>query len=327
MNDENIIRANEKRTPAERRANAAKAGKASGKARRDKRTFKAIFSEVLDMPIKKGKSTDLDQIRSVADAKGKNLTVQEATALSIAVKALKGDLKAAEFIRDTIGEKPTDAIDIKLPVVIEGEDDFNKLDMSIRGELPDGLFKQITLTFNPWNSTSWLKARFFDAPDENTFVKTTMWECNEWLDEADRHLFEVMRDTNPRRYRVEGLGEWSVTEGLIYSNFEQREFSVNELRKYTTSAFGLDFGYTDPTAFVCCLIDESSREIYIFDELYESGLTNEEIATAIKAMGYGGERIVCDSAEPKSIDELYRLGIKAEPARNRCFTDHIRPRL
>lgn len=160
MNDENIIRANEKRTPAERRANAAKAGKASGKARRDKRTFKAIFSEVLDMPIKKGKSTDLDQIRSVADAKGKNLTVQEATALSIAVNALKGDLKAAEFIRDTIGEKPTDAIDIKLPVVIEGEDDFNKLDMSIRGELPDGLFKQITLTFNPWNSTSWLKARF-----------------------------------------------------------------------------------------------------------------------------------------------------------------------
>lgn len=136
-----------------------------------------------------------------------------------------------------------------------------------------------------------------------------------------------MRDTNPRRYRVEGLGEWSVTEGLIYSNFEQREFSVNELRKYTTSAFGLDFGYTDPTAFVCCLIDESRREIYIFDELYESGLTNEEIAAAIKAMGYGGERIVCDSAEPKSIDELYRLGIKAEPARNRCFTDHIRPRL
>ena len=198
---------------------------------------------------------------------------------------------------------------------LSSEDDFNKLDMSIRGELPDGLFKQITLTFNPWNSTSWVKARFFDAPDENTFVKTTTWECNEWLDEADRHLFEVMRETNPRRYRVEGLGEWGITEGLIYSNFEQCEFDTDELRRHCTAAFGLDFGYTDPNAFVCCLIDDSERKIYIFDELYEPGLTNEEIAAAIKSMGYGSERIICDSAEPKSIDELYRLGIKAEPAR------------
>ena len=125
MNDENLI-PNEARTPRERRENASKAGKASAKARREKKTFKAIFSAVLDMPIERGKSTDLDQIRTIADAKGKNLTVQEATALSIAVKAVKGDLKAAEFIRDTIGEKPTDSIDIKLPVVIEGENDISE---------------------------------------------------------------------------------------------------------------------------------------------------------------------------------------------------------
>ena len=71
---------------------------------------------------------------------------------------------------------------------ISNEDDFNKLDMSIRGEVPDGYFKQITLTFNPWSATSWLKARFFDEYDEDTFVKTTTWECNEWLDEADKKL-------------------------------------------------------------------------------------------------------------------------------------------
>ena len=71
---------------------------------------------------------------------------------------------------------------------ITNEDDFNKLDLSIRGELPEGYFKQITLTFNPWSATSWLKARFFDNPDEDTFTKTTTWECNEWLDDSDRAI-------------------------------------------------------------------------------------------------------------------------------------------
>lgn len=92
---------------------------------------------------------------------------------------------------------------------ITNEDDFNKLDMSIRGEVPDGYFKQITLTFNPWSATSWLKARFFDTPDEDVFVKTTTWQCNEWLDEADRNIFLKMKQNNPRRYRIEGDGEYT----------------------------------------------------------------------------------------------------------------------
>ena len=59
---------------------------------------------------------------------------------------------------------------------ISNEEDFNKLDLSIRGEVPPGYFKQLTLTFNPWNGTHWLKTRFFDAPDGDTFVKTTTWQ-------------------------------------------------------------------------------------------------------------------------------------------------------
>ena len=84
---------------------------------------------------------------------------------------------------------------------ITKESDFDMLDESIRGETPPGLFKQITLTFNPWNERHWLKARFFDAPDENTLALTTNYQCNEWLDAADRALFEDMRRRNPRRYR------------------------------------------------------------------------------------------------------------------------------
>ena len=200
---------------------------------------------------------------------------------------------------------------------ISNEDDFNKLDMSIRGEVPDGYFKQITMTFNPWSATSWLKARFFDVPDEDTFAKTTTWECNEWLDDADRSIFLKMKKNNPRRYRIEGEGEWGIAEGLIYENVKFENFDVDAIRTIPgiKSAFGLDFGFTDPNAFTCFLIDNAAMKIYVFDEWYRTGVTNKIIAQAIKEKGYGGQRIICDSAEPKSIAELQEEGIKAEPSR------------
>ncbi len=200
---------------------------------------------------------------------------------------------------------------------IASEDDFNKLDLSIRGEVPLGYFKQITLTFNPWSATSWLKARFFDAPDENTFVKTTTWQCNEWLDDADRAIFLHMRENNPRRYRIEGAGEWGIAEGLIYENVGIEPFDVEAVRKTegVKAAFGLDFGFTDPTAFVAALVDNAAMRIYIFDEWYARGVTNRDIAAKITAMGYGGQRILCDCAEPKSVAELRAEGLRAEPSR------------
>ena len=200
---------------------------------------------------------------------------------------------------------------------ISSEDDFNKLDMSIRGQVPEGYFKQITLTFNPWSANSWLKARFFDSPDDDTFVKTTTYQCNEWLDDADRHIFEKMKVNNPRRYRIEGEGEWGIAEGLIYENVTYEEFDIEAVRKIPgiISAFGLDFGYTDPNAFTACMVDNTNMIIYVFDEWYKTGVTNKIIAEAIKEKGYGGQRIICDSAEPKSIAELQEEGIKAEASR------------
>lgn len=198
------------------------------------------------------------------------------------------------------------------------ESDFNKLDMSIRGEVPEGYFKQITLTFNPWSATSWLKKRFFDNPDDNTFVKTTTWQCNEWLDEADRKIFLDMKEKNPWRYRIEGNGDWGIAEGLIYENVVFDEvFDVEELRKKegVKAAFGNDFGFTDPNAFICCLVDNADMRIYIFDEWYQTGVTNKVIAQKIKTMGYGSQQIICDCADAKSIAELRDEGIHAEPSR------------
>lgn len=200
---------------------------------------------------------------------------------------------------------------------ISNEDDFNKLDMSIRGEVPEGYFKQITFTFNPWSATSWLKKRFFDEPDDDTFTKTTTWQCNEWLDDADRKIFLKMKDQNPRRYRIEGDGDWGIAEGLIYTKVRIEEFDIDTVRKIPNikSAFNLDFGFTDPNAFVCEMVDNTNQIIYVFDEWYKTGVTNKIIAQQIKDMGYGGQKIICDSAEPKSIAELQEEGIQAEPSR------------
>ncbi len=200
---------------------------------------------------------------------------------------------------------------------IASEDDFNKLDLSIRGALPEGYFKQLTLTFNPWSAECWLKSRFFDAPDGNTFTQTTTWRCNEWLDEGDRALFEQMKERDPRRWRIESEGEWGVAEGRIYTNTECRPVDAGALRKKegVRAVFGLDFGFADPTAFVAAFWDGGARTVYIFDEWYARGVTNGAIAAQLTARGFGGQRVICDAAEPKSIAELRGAGLRAEPAR------------
>jgi phage terminase large subunit len=196
---------------------------------------------------------------------------------------------------------------------ISTEDDFNMLDESIRGECPEGLFKQITLTFNPWNEHHWLKKRFFDKPDDEILALTTNYKCNEWLDAADKKVFETMRIRNPRRYKVAGLGDWGIVDGLVYENWEEKLFSVDEVKqiKGVKTVFGLDFGYTnDPSALFCGFIDTASKTIWVFDEMYKPGMSNEAIAKEVERMGYLKEKITADAAEPKSIDRLRELGLK-----------------
>ena len=118
---------------------------------------------------------------------------------------------------------------------ISNEGDFDTICESIRGEMPAGLFRQITLTFNPWNERHWLKRRFFDNPPdiEDVFAITTDYRCNEWLSADDLKLFDTMQKINPRRYAVAGLGGWGVVEGLVYENWREAkpgEVDIDELR-------------------------------------------------------------------------------------------------
>ena len=195
---------------------------------------------------------------------------------------------------------------------IAREADFDKLDLSVpRGQVTPPLFKQTTITFNPWNENHWLKARFFDTPRADTLAMTTNYLCNEFLDDTDRALYAEMREKRPRQYAVAGLGEWGKSEGLIFENWSVEEFS----REQITGAryrhiFGLDYGYTnDPTAFIAAAADTESDRLYIYDEHYARRMLNADIAAMLTKKGFQKERIRADSAEPKSNEDLRRLGI------------------
>ncbi|MCM1222624.1 MAG: PBSX family phage terminase large subunit [Lachnospiraceae bacterium] len=204
---------------------------------------------------------------------------------------------------------------------IQSEEDFNKIDMSIRGELPRPLFKQITVLLNPWSDRHWIKRRFFDSPDSNTLAMTTNYMCNEFLGADDIAIFEQMKEKNPKRYRIEGLGEWGISEGLIYENWEVRDFDVDEIirknagKKDARGAFrlkdcvGCDFGFVDPTVVIAGLVDTVAMEMYVYYEYYESGASNQRIASRLITDGFGRRRIVADCAEPRTISELKKLGV------------------
>ena len=212
---------------------------------------------------------------------------------------------------------------------VVNEADFNKIDMSIRGAVPKHLFKQITCTFNPWSETHWLNDRFFKGgvEDRNSLITkglvihkntddvlamTTNFRANEFLDEADLNVFRTMELENPKRFEVEGNGNWGICEGTVFYRWEIREFDVNELIKSGRfeTCLGLDFGYTnDPTAFVASLVDAENKEIYIFDEHYEKGMFNEDIVKMIEYKGFAKSKITADSAEEKSIKWMKRNGL------------------
>lgn len=192
------------------------------------------------------------------------------------------------------------------------ESDFDKLDLSVpRGAVPPPLFKQTTLTFNPWHEGHWLKKRFFDAVPPDTAVFSTNYLINEFLDETDRAVFEQMKRTNRRKYEVAGLGNWGVAEGLVFENWEIGKPDIPQEKAYQwRSFFGLDYGYTnDPTAFIAFKANPTEKLIYIYDELYRTRMLNCDIADELCRRGYAKERIRADSAEPKSNDDLRRLGI------------------
>jgi phage terminase large subunit len=155
--------------------------------------------------------------------------------------------------------------------------------------MPEGLWKQITLTFNPWVNSHWTKTRFFDNEDPDAFTLTTTYKCNEWLDDADRALIENLEKTDPERYKVVGLGEYGIPGGAYFDEF-RRDIHVIEpfeipkdWRRYVTLDYGLDM-----LAAYWIAVDWHNKA-YCYKELYKPGLRISEAAKEILRVNAGEE--------------------------------------
>lgn len=197
---------------------------------------------------------------------------------------------------------------------IETFDKFSTVVESIRGSYQDdNFFKQITVTFNPWSERHWLKPTFFDEDTRlnNTFSYTTTFRVNEWLDDVDIARYEDLYRTNPRRARIVCDGEWGVAEGLVYTNFEIKDFDWFEKYKATQlKVHGIDYGFTnDPTALISAVVDLPNKELWIYDEHYEKGMLTDDIYNMIVNKDLKTAEIKSEG-DMRMIAELKLKGIK-----------------
>ena len=188
--------------------------------------------------------------------------------------------------------------------------DVEIIDDRLRGELPEGQFYQIRMTFNPVNKSHWIKKVFFDIPDDNVLTHHSTYLQNRFIDDAYRRRMERRKQVDPEGYQIYGLGEWGEIGGLILHNWEVKELSLN-LNDYDDIAIGQDFGFNHANAIL--LLGIKDDNIYILDEVYlfEKD-TSEIIQEAIRHAIPTRKQMWCDSAEPDRIKEWTKAGFRAK---------------
>lgn len=198
-------------------------------------------------------------------------------------------------------------------------DEFSQLNLRLRSK---NKYNQIHLMFNPISKANWVYKYWFENGynKDTTVVLHTTYKDNKFLPTSYIESIEEYQVTNPTYYKIYALGEFDTLDKTIFDNWTDELFDYRELLKHKNieARFGLDFGYTnDATAFVCCLIDKVDKKLWIFDGFQEHGLLNNEIAERIIYMGYSKDVIICDSAEPKSVDELKKHGLNRAKGANK----------
>ena len=177
--------------------------------------------------------------------------------------------------------------------------DLEIIDDRLRGELPEGQFYQIRMTFNPVNKNHWIKKVFFDIPDPNVLTHHSTYLQNRFIDNAYKQRMERRKIVDPEGYQIYGLGEWGEIGGLILHNWEVKEISQNPA-DYDDFAIGQDFGFNHANAILPCGIKDD--DIYITKEIYEFEKDTSELIEMAKAADIPrNKQMWCDSAEPDRI--------------------------
>lgn len=186
-------------------------------------------------------------------------------------------------------------------------DDFTQLNLRLRSKKPNN---QIHLMFNPVSKANWVYKYFFETKPDNCVIVQTTYKDNPHLPKEYVESLHALENKNPAYYKIYVRGEFATLDKLVFPVIHKRIISEDELKDAWFWA-GMDFGYTnDPTAITWGYYNPVQNDLYITGEYDKIGMTNDVIAETLVSLGLSKEKIVADSAEPKSITELRNLGIK-----------------
>ena len=163
------------------------------------------------------------------------------------------------------------------------------------------------LDYNPSDEFHFIYEKIKPRDDAEFFITT--YKDNPFLDIETVNEIERLKDVDDNYWKIYGLGQVGSSQALI--------FRINECNSIPAEAkflsYGMDFGFTnDPTTLVA--IYQQGDNIYLKELLYQTGLTNRDINEKLKLHSVDRKEIFADSAEPKSIEELYRMGWNIKPA-------------
>lgn len=193
-----------------------------------------------------------------------------------------------------------------------------QLDKRLRGR--SKVTKRLTLSFNPILKDHWLYKEYFDiweddkqyVEKDNVSILKTTYKDNKFLTKDDIAALE--NETDPYYYEVYTLGNWGVLGAVIFKNWKVQDFSDIE-PTFNNYRHGVDWGFADdPFAYIKSHLDKTRKKLYICDEIEAVGLLNEESAPLVREKAKSS-RVICDSAEPKSISDYKRLRVNARAAK------------
>ena len=181
-------------------------------------------------------------------------------------------------------------------------EDFNQL--SLRTS------KQMLLDFNPSDVIHWIYSDVCTRDDCDIFIST--YKNNAFIDLEIKKEIERLKEKDEQRWRVYGLGKRATfKEGQIFDNWKWIDYK--DFPDVEEKAYGLDFGYSnDPSALI--EVKRKNDRLYIHELIFKRGMTNQDLYNEMKNKGIHEELIIADSAEPKSIDELKRMGLYVKPS-------------
>jgi len=167
--------------------------------------------------------------------------------------------------------------------------------------------EKVILDYNPSDEFHWIYDQVLTRKDVE-FHQTT-YRDNPFLSDVIKEEIERLKDIDENYWKVYGLGERGQSRSLIY-NFQTIKEVPQEAKRIS---YGLDFGFTnDPTSLVETFT--MGDNMYVKEHIYRTGMTNQDIANEFKRLGLDRrDEIFADSAEPKSIEEIHRMGWNIKP--------------